>query len=351
MPEQVPVALAERRLVATGLRNPRGLQPLPSGALLVAEAGTGVPGDELSGRLSRFEDRNGDGDYADEGEQHALLEGQPSKNILNIVRRDEVFGMAGMAAGEGVTLAGLAFFGGPSTVFRVDGDAVATWTTTHGNVNDLTFDPVRKQWFAVSSTSDEIVRLAPGAGAQRVLKVPPLANGQDAVPGYLRHDPVSGKLFVSLFTGSPEGEEGGLGVELQPRAGGIIAVDPDSGQFEWVVTGLTVPTDLEIAPDGTIYVLEFCDAFLDPAATHEDLLAKGPNHGGFRHFSGRLLRIDRRTRAVTLIAQGLDTPTNLVLEGPALLVAQGMGTPGRPIPGPDGVRPLTGFIERITLGP
>jgi hypothetical protein len=34
----------------------------------------------------------------------------------------------------------------------------------------------------------------------------------------------------------------------------------------------------------------------------------------------------------------------------ALYVAQGIGTPGRPIPGPDNQpRALTGFIERISL--
>ena len=51
-----------------------------------------------------------------------------------------------------------------------------------------------------------------------------------------------------------------------------------------------------------------------------------------------------------MIAEGLDHPTNLMLSGNALYVAQGMGTPGRQIPGPDGrPRVLTGFVERIAL--
>jgi hypothetical protein len=43
-------------------------------------------------------------------------------------------------------------------------------------------------------------------------------------------------------------------------------------------------------------------------------------------------------------------PTNLTQSDGALLVAEGMGTPGRLIPGAHG-RPvaLTGFIERIAL--
>jgi len=321
---------------------------LPSGALLVSEAGTGAPGDELSGRLVRLEDRNADGDYLDADEQRPLLDAQPSKNILHIVRRDEVFGMAGMAEGDGMVLVALAFFGGPTSVLRIDGDKVTPWTSAHGNLNDVAFDPRRKQWFAVSSTSDEVVRLRPNAGAERVLKVPPLVNGQDPVPAYLRHDPSTGELLVTLFTGSPEGEEGGLGVELIPRAGGIIAVDPDTKRFRWIVTGLTVPTDLEVDEDGTIYVLEFCDAFLDPVARHEDLY-KGPSHGGFKRFSGRLLRIERAIGRVAVIADGLDTPTNLTLANGVLYVAEGMGTPGRPIPGPNGPTQLAGFIERIAL--
>ena len=232
----------------------------------------------------------------DEGERRPVLEHQPSKNILNIVRRDEVFGMGGIAEGDGVVLAGLAFFGGPSTVFAVNGDSATPWTKTHGNVNDLAFDARRKQWFA--RRQHERRDRAPAAGQGR------RARAQDCRRSRTGRTPCratsattrsADKLFVSLFSGSPEGEEGGLGVELQPRAGGIIAVDPDRGTFEWVVSGLSVPTDLEIAPDGTMYVLEFCDAFLDPAATYEALVQR-PNHGGFKRFSGRLLRIDRQQR-------------------------------------------------------
>jgi hypothetical protein len=128
-----------------------------------------------------------------------------------------------------------------------------------------------------------------------------------------------------------------------------VRVNPETKHVEPVVVGLTVPTDLAIAADGTLYVLEFCDAFVDPVGTREAMQA-GPSHGGFRRFSGRLLRIDRRTGAVGVVAQGLDAPTNLALVGDALYVAEGMGTPGRLIPGPSGApQPLLGFIERIDL--
>jgi hypothetical protein len=340
-------ALLERQLVATGLLNPRGMYAIAPDALLVSEAGTGEP-DQPSGRLVKLTDQNGDGDFLDEGETHVLLDQQPSKNILNIVRRDEVFGMAGMSKGETEVLVALAFFGGPSTVFQIRGDAVTPWGSSHGNVNDLTYDTHDRQWFAVSSTSDEVIRLHPGGAAERVVKIPPLPNGQDPVPGYITYDVRGGELLVSLFSGSPEGEEGGLGVELVPRAGGIVGVEPSSKRLRWVVRGLSVPTDLEIAPDGSLYVLEFCDAFLDPVATREALF-QHPSHGGFKRFSGRLLRIDRARAEVTVVAEGLDAPTNLTLGHGGLYVAEGMGTPGREIPGAEGPQKLVGFIERINL--
>ena len=169
------------------------------------------------------------------------------------------------------------------------------------------------------------------------------------MPANLVHDPLSGDLLVTLFSGSPEGEEGGEGTEIIPRAARIVRVQPDTRAIEAAVTELTVPTDLEATADGKIYVLEFCDAFLDPVKTREDL-ARGPSHGGFRRFSGRLLRIDRKTGEVLVLARGLDAPTNLALAGNALYIAEGQGTPGRQIPGPDGApRALTGFIERIDL--
>jgi hypothetical protein len=348
VPEQPAVVLAPRARIAAGLLNPRGMQPLASGELLLSEAGNGLPDAAPSGRLLKLSDRNADGDFLDDGEQRVLLDQQPSKNILEIVRRDEVFGMAGMAQGDGRVLVALAFFGGPTTLLQVIDDQVTTWGKTHTNLNDVTYDPGRKQWYGVASTTDEVVRLQAGGGVERVLKIPPLESGQDPVPGYLRHDPLSGEILVSLFSGSPEGEEGGDGTELVPRAGAIIAVDPDRKSFRWLVRGLTVPTDLEVAPDGSIYVLQFCRSFLDPVRSHADL-ERGPSHGGFERFSGRLLHIERPSGRTTVIAEGLDAPTNLVLVGNALYVAQGMGTPGREIPSPSGTVKLEGFVERIGL--
>jgi hypothetical protein len=339
-------ALRPRVKVASGLANPRGMHLNGDGTLLLSTAGTGEP---ASGALLRLHDNDGDGDYDDEGERTTLLDKQPSRNLFGIVRRDEVFGLAGIAEGAGSVLVSLADFGGPSKIFQVDGPKVTPWGSTHGNINDLAFDVRRGVWVGVSSTTDEIVQIKPGGGADRVVKFPPLASGQDAVPAYLRFDPRSGDVLVTLFSGSPEGEEGGEGTELVPRSASIVRVHAETRKVTPVVTGLTVPSDLEIDEDGSIYVLEFCDSFLDPVERAEDMQG-GAMHGGFKRFSGRLLHISRDSGAVQVVADGLDAPTNLTRSGGSLYIAQGMGTPGRLIPGPDGKPvPLTGFIERIAL--
>jgi len=349
IPQSPAVALLPRQRVASGLANPRGMHVLPDGSLLVSIAGTGDPGEPLSGGIVKLSDLNKDGDFEDDGERSTVLDKQPSRNLFHLVRRDEVFGMAGMAQGEGQLLVSLADFGGPSKIFRFDGEKFSEWSNTHGNVNDLEYDRRRKVWVGVASTTDEVVELAPGKPAQRLAKFAPLKSGQDAVPAYIRYDDLTGDLLVTLFSGSPEGEEGGEGVELIPRAASVMRVHAETHSAEPAVVSLTVPTDLEIADDGSLYVLEFCDAFVEPVSSREQMFG-GTLHGGFRRYSGRLLRIDRKTRAVTIVAQGLDAPTNLARVGNDLYVAEGMGTPGRAIPGPDG-KPvqLTGYIERIKL--
>ncbi len=348
VPENLPQSTVPRRKIASGLQNPRGMLELAERTLLVSEAGTGNPANPNTGALSRLEDKNADGDYDDPGERARILDKMHSANVIDVVRRDEVFGMAAIARGDGVVLAAHSMFGAPTTIFRVDGNKATKWSFVHGNLNALTHDPKRNAWFAVSSSSDEVVRVEEDGGSKRIVKFPPLARGQDAVPGYLRFDPATGDILVSLFSGSPEGEEGGSGVELVKRAGEIVRLDPDTGKIRRAVSGLTAPTDFVLDRAGRIYVLELCDGFLDPIPNRAALERVG--HGGFRRFSGRLLRVDPKRDAAVVLAEGLDTPTNLALAGNKLYIAEGMGTPAREIPGPTGTVKLDGFIEQLVIG-
>lgn len=344
IPDNPIIERAQRKLVASNLPNPRGML-MDNNTLLVALAGEGLGDDTGSGMLVRLSDTNSDNVL---DERQILLDKQPSMNILHLVRRDEVFGLADIARGGGDTLISAAFFEGPSQIYRLQNNAISHWNSVEGNINALAYDEGGDRWFAVSSSSEQVLELFSDKPAQELLLIPDLPEGQDPVPGYVRYEPGTGKLLVSLFSGSPLGEENGDGTEIVPGAGGIIRVEPDDGSFEWVVSGLTAPTDIAIDDTGRIFVLEFSRSFLDPVSSRDEMWAE-PSHGGFERFSGRLLRIDPRDDSVVVIAEDLDGPTNLHVSGDSLFVAQGMGTPGRLIPGPQGDIPLTGFIEELIL--
>lgn len=349
IPLKATEELRPREVVARLLDNPRGLLVLADGSLLVAEAGLGDLDKPLTSRLTRLTDLDRDGRYDSQGERRMLLDGQRSINILEHVRRDEVFGMASIAAGDGTVLATHAIFDGPSQLFEISGDEVKKLGQAEGNLNSVTWDPRRRLWIAASSSRDQVVRVELDGKVAVIAKLPALASGQQPVPAYVRFDGRTGDTLVSLFSGSTEGETGGDGTEIEPRSAKIIRIDPDSGRIADVVTGLTVPTDFALDEAGRIYVLEFCDEFLDPLQTRDQMWQRS-SHGGFRRFSGRLLRIDRDRREVTVLARGLDAPTNIVRRGNTLLISEGMGTPGRKIPQGAGDVELQGFISAVSLG-
>lgn len=336
--------LLPRQLVANGLNNPRGMLPVSSDTLLVALAGRGLASEPLTGEVVLLKDHDDDGILElDE----TLLERQRSTNIIDLVRRDEVFGMADIASGGDVVLISAAFFGGPSTLWQWRGSGLQRWATVDGNINSIAYSPDTEEWFAVSSSTEQVLQIGSDTTIRELLKIPDLPQGQDPVPGYVHYSAEAG-LLVSLFSGSPLGEEGGDGTEIEHRAGGIIRVDTQTGEFGWLVSGLTAPTDLLTDDLGRLYVLEFCSDFVDPLPSREAMWV-GPSHGGFRRHSGRLLRIDLDSGEVVVVAEGLDGPTNLALDGNRLFIAQGMGTPGRLVPTAQGAVPLDGFIERLIL--
>lgn len=57
-----------------------------------------------------------------------------------------------------------------------------------------------------------------------------------------------------------------------------------------------------------------------------------------------------KTAQVVVLARDLDTPSNLCLLEGAVLVSEGMGLTGRPLPTPDNtVVPLSGRLRRVQL--
>jgi hypothetical protein len=129
------------------------------------------------------------------------------------------------------------------------------------------------------------------------------------------------------------------------NSGALVRIDPRTGATTTVLVGLNAPVDVALDRDGSILVVEFCSDFLEPAA---GLAAarSSPGHGGFRRFSGRLLRL-RDAGRVDPLADGLDLPTHLLIGDGAIFVSVGQGTPGREIPGPDGQIRISGRVLAI----
>jgi len=330
-----------RRVLATGLANPRGLLRLDERTVLVAEAGNGDPADRNSGRLLRLSDRDGDGTLET---RETVIDQQPSVNIVERleVHRDEVFGFADIERGNDMILATVADPTEGSVVWRVDQEP-RPLSRTAGNANSVAWHPKLERWFAVQSFANTAIDLESG---EVLVTFAPLAQAQDAVPAAIIYEPDHDALLVALFSGQLGGDTAGSGVDFVEGSGKVVRVDPRDGSVTDAALDLNAPTDLALAPDGRLLVLEFCDGFVDPVADLEDA-RKGKTAGGFSRFSGRLLAIGPDAER-TVLAERLDLPTHLLVDGERILVTEGQGTPGRTIPGPDGPQTIDGRIVELT---
>ena len=340
VPPQLRAFDAPTRIVADDLANPRGLLGR-DGALLVAEAGHGNPDDPQTGRLLALRDLDGDGRLENRA---VILDDQLSVNIEAhlAVHRDEVFGLADIERGGGRTLVSLAHPSDGSTLFELDGDSTRVFATTEDNANSIAYHPTLDAWFAVQSFANTVIEVSTG---QTLATLPPLPDGQDAVPAAIAYEPATDALLVVNFSGQIGGDTRGSGVEFVRNSGTLVRIDARTGSITPVLAGLNAPVDVKVDRDGSIFIVEFCSDFLDPARGIG--AARGNSgHGGFRRFSGRLLRLGVAGQ-IDPVADGLDLPTHLLIRDGALLVSVGQGTPGREIPGPDGLIPVSGSVLAI----
>jgi glucose/arabinose dehydrogenase len=346
IPQNPRVELYTPRVIAEDLLNPRGVLRAGSG-LLVAEAGKGDPAEPLSARLLALVDRDQDGTYASD-ERQVLLDGQRSMHILErmAMNRDEVFGLADIARGEDTVLLSAVDLDHGSKLYRIEDSRVSEWGSTPGNANSLAYDPVRKRWYAVQSFENTVVEVLPGGETRTVGHFAALAQGQDSVPAAIAHEPRTGQLLVVLFSGQVGGDTAGSGVDFVVASGEVVRFNPDTGEIQPVIKGLNAPVDVIVEPDHRLLVLEFCSAFVDPI-TKIPGPDDPPSHGGFAHFSGRLLRVDLDTGDVAVLATGLDQPTHMEREEDgSVLISEGQGTPMRLVPGQEKPEPLIGRIRR-----
>lgn len=353
-------------LVADDLANPRGVAVLPSGDLIVAEAGSGDhEGDgRWSGRVLRLHDRDGDGRWLGRNERSTLVEDQLSFNGRTVFGsdRDEVGGLGDVALGP----EGLALFtkDDPFGGYIADGArrdiALASVPLAGGRVrnvaagsstlNAVAWDPVRGVAFVAESGANRLLEVGMDGTVRTVIDFPPLADDQQAVPSGIAVDPRDGRLWVALFSGVLyDTPTPGERRTFARGAARVVRVDPEAGTATPVITGLTTAVDVAVDGGGTAYVLQMTTAPPTPRLPDGyDLHAADatPRAGGYARFTGRLTAHPPEGPA-RVLADGLDAPTNLTLAGDVLYVSTGQGTPGRPIPGPHGPTRIRGRVWRL----
>lgn len=345
-------------MILSGLENPRGLAVGPGGELYVTEAGTGhnaVESTELTGKLTLFRDLNGDGDFDDPGEANRWFSHLPTYNSLQVFRthRDEVIGPVDVLLHRDGRIF-LSVDGGLDNtgLFVISAEGrVGRNLYTRGNMNGIEFDRSQENIYAAASTANQLVEIGLDGEARAILTFPLLESGQQAVPAGLTVDPISGDVWVALFSGAAENNETGEVIPFVPGDAKVVRVDPETGKIKQEITGLTTAIDVAVDELGNIFVLEATSGFADPLPILFDLFDPNaePLHGGYQRFDGRLTLYSGEGDRPIVLASGLDMPTNLEL-GPdgALYVSIGQGTPNRPIPGPDGPTRIVGQILRIT---
>ena len=344
IPAQPEQKLRPSDIIAEGLFNPRGVCVEDDGSLLLVEAGSGLPDQTFSGRISRLRpDAHAPGAYLP---PEVLAQGFRSMNMQARMLRDEIMGLSDIAFGAGRYVASQTDYVAGSKLLDLQYSPPEPLFHSRGNLNSLCYHPSRQRWLAVKPDTNQLVEFTPD-GEQILALLPNQDQGQEAVPVTLVYEPQTDAVLISLFSGELHRDPARKGIDFADKAGKVIRVWPASGRIEVLIRGLQLPTGLALDPQGRILVLELCNRLLQPLPLDwsGEVL-----HGGFARFSGRLLRCDLQQRSVQVLAKGLDTPSNLCCIKGAVLVSEGMGLSGRPIPTADQqMVALSGRLRRVQL--
>lgn len=358
-PEATPAVTATFEVILSGLDNPRGIALGPDGELYLAEAGTGydsVDPTKLTGRLSVAADLNGDGDLVDPGEVDRWFNHFPTYNALYAfgIKQDEVSGPGDVLLHRDGRVF-LSVDGGFDKVglYEISPEKrVGRNLADRANMNGLAFDAAQERIYAVEGTANTLIEITLADGELReIVRFPTLETGQQAVPAGVAVDPETGEVLVALFSGAGFDDEADTVVPVIPGTSKVVRVDPSSGEFQDEITGLTSAVDVATDGAGNVYVVEMTSDWADLLDRSFDVRDPDspPVHGGYLRHTGRVTLYPADGGPPLVLADGLDMPTNVTV-GPdgALYVSTGQGTPGRPIPGPDGPAVITGEILRIS---
>lgn len=345
--------------IATDLQNPRGIAVLPDGSLLVAQTGTGVTSDDpadYTGKLSLLTDSNGDGDFEDSGEVTDVIDHLPGYNILTQFNpgRDEVVGIADVLVLDDGTIYFTLddYFETLSVVevspdFEVRGNLVERAST----LNSIVFDPDRDVLYIAESSSNALSVATRSGEAEFVTAFDLLAHNQQAVPSGLALDPTTGDVLVALFSGQLWDYYDST-LSFMPGDAKIVRVNPVTGDVTDEIVNLTTAVDVAVDEYGNVFVVELTTEWATPLLTYDfDLYSPDspPDPGGYARFTGRVTMFPADNGTAIVLADTLDTPTNITYHDGLLYVSTGMGTPGRAIWGRSGRTTIIGEIYTITV--
>lgn len=341
---------------------------LPDGRLVVVEAGNGretADAELNTGRVSLFEDLNGDGDFDDPGEIQPIVSQLPSYNTLTQfgTGQDEVGGAGDIVSlGDGRMFLtrddpseGYVADGSPTGInvveFSLESGLGRDLIVRNATMNALAYDRAAETLYVVESGANQLIAVSLDGTIRNVAEFAQLEQGQQAVPAGVALDPTTGDVLVALFSGQV-GNYFGSVLSFWPGSAKIVRIDPATGRQTDEITGLTTAVDVAVDDVGNVFVVELTSVWPSARMPREfDLFDPdaAPDPGGYPRFAGAVTLYPADDSDPVVLANRLDLPTNITYADQALYVSIGQGTPGRAIIGPTGSTTITGELHRIAL--
>jgi hypothetical protein len=338
------VALAKVTVVASGLNSPRGLAFSESGALYVAEGGTGgtastvglctqvvPPVGPYTGGFTASISR-----ISPHGTRTVVASGLPSGQTSK-AQGSLASGVADVAFGPGGQLFALISGAGCShglkgtvnEIVRVHRDGSVTTVANLSaflaanpvaNPDAADFEPdgtwysfvtARNAFYAVEPNHQELDKITADGHVSRVIDFSKTFPGNTDWRGPTAMTSRGGSLYIGTLTPFP----------VKAGAAEVFKVNPRTGQFSVFATGLTTVLGLAFGKHGALYVLEM-----------------SVKNGGPAPNTGEVVRI--KSGHQTVIASGLNFPTGMAFgpDGNLYVSVNGFGAP-----------PGAGQVVKITV--